>query len=104
MGLLIGSGMSVLSFLSLRMITQEGLGFFKKLQKKIETLKSSKLSKQSTETVEFTKEESRYIQVYNLITHSGLRLNEDYFQRTVMSIFLVMCLKETDFFQVETSE
>lgn len=95
LGLFIGSGMSVLSFLSLRMITQEGFEFFKHLQSKIEALK---IKKENEKEVEFSKKESQYIQIYNLTTHSDLRLNEDYFQRTLMAIFLVKCLKETNFF------
>lgn len=95
-GLLIGSGMSVLSFLALRMITQEGLEFLKKLQNKIELIKKDK---ENLKELEFTKRESEYMKVYNLTSHSDLRLNEDYFRRALMAIFLVKCLKEVDFFE-----
>lgn len=95
LGILIGSGMSVLSFLALRMVTQEGLEFFKKLQSKIELIK---INEANQKEIEFTKRESEYMKVYNLTSHSDLRLNEDYFRRALMAIFLVKCLKEVDFF------
>lgn len=101
MGLLIGSGMSALSFLSLRMVTQEGLPFFKQLYEKIKKIEKGK---QKSISAEFSKRESRYMEVYNLTSHSNIRPNEDYFRRTLMAIFLVGCLKHTEFFETKVED
>ncbi|KAK6639922.1 hypothetical protein RUM43_008199 [Polyplax serrata] len=94
LGLFLGSGMSILSHLSLRMVTQEGLQFFKQLLSKVQTPGHS-------QKIEFTQREMQYMKVYNLMTHSRLRTSLDYFRRAIMAIFLVRCLKETDYFPTE---
>lgn len=96
LGLFIGSGMSVLSFLSLRMITQENVSFFRQLHKKVETLQFG------NDNVQLTAKEMNYVNVYNLVSHSKMRLNEDYFRRTLMALFFVKCLKKAGYFENET--
>lgn len=93
LGLFMGSGMSILSQISLRIVTQEGLNFFKELYNKLQREKKGENSE-----VEFSEAETKYMKVYNLTTHSNLRDGQDYFKRALMAIFLVKCLKESTFF------
>ena len=77
------------------MLTQEGFQFFKTLQHKIEALKKG-LEEPLTDR------ESKYVHVYGLTTNQELRQNEDFFHRAVMAMFLVQCLKGTNFFPKPT--
>lgn len=78
MDLLIGSGMSILCFLALRIITQ-------------------------SMTPEAALENGRKI-VANLCSHSNRRPNEDYLQRCTMAAFLLRVLQKVEFFGRRTTE
>lgn len=72
MDLLIGSGMSVLCFLALRLMTQ-------------------------SRTPELAIANGRKL-ISNLCTHSDRRLIDDYLQRCTMSAFLLRILQKSEFF------
>lgn len=78
MDLLVGSGMSILCFIALRMITQYT-------------------------DVSMAIAENRRI-IHELCSHSERRKSTDYFQRTVMSAFLLRILQKADYFGRRTSE
>lgn len=78
MDLLIGSGMSVLCFLVLRIITQ-------------------------SVTVDNALRVGREL-IKDLCTHSDRRLYDDYLQRCTMSAFLLRILQKAEFFGVRTTE
>ncbi|KRT82312.1 SET domain-containing protein [Oryctes borbonicus] len=73
--LLIGSGMSILAHIALRMVTQNSL------ERMLKIYENRKLEK-----------------VYSLCTNEGLRRPEDFFQRTLMSCFLLRCLQKCGYF------
>lgn len=75
---MIGSGMAILCFIALRMITQ-------------------------CASVEMAIEKGRQV-TRDLCTHSGQRKTTDYLQRTVMSAFLLRILQKSNFFGRRTSE
>lgn len=78
MDLLIGSGMSILCFLALRIITQ-------------------------SMTPENALQNGRKI-ISDLCTHSNRRPNEDYLQRATMTAFLLRILQKAEFFGRRTTE
>nr|XP_023024792.1 SET and MYND domain-containing protein DDB_G0273589-like isoform X1 [Leptinotarsa decemlineata] len=74
--LLIGSGMSILSHTALRMITQNELSTCLEIYKN----KSSE-------------------RVYSLCTNAEKRCADDFFQRTLMAVFLLRCLQKAGYFR-----
>ncbi|KYM81841.1 SET and MYND domain-containing protein 4 [Atta colombica] len=72
LALLIGSGMSVLSMVALRMVTQEG-------PRKCD-------------------DESVDVAPYNLVTHADKRTSKDFLERSLMAAFLLKCLQRVGFF------
>ncbi|CAH1395316.1 unnamed protein product [Nezara viridula] len=74
----IGSGMSILSFLSLRIITQQSIDYFKP-------------SLQNNEPKSYEK-------VLNLIGHSDKRDPKDFLHRTLMALFLLQVLRHGGYF------
>lgn len=76
--MMIGSGMSILCFIALRMITQHG-------------------------SVELAIQKGRQT-IHELCTHSNERKASDYLQRTVMSAFLLRIMQKSGFFGRRTSE
>lgn len=78
MDLLIGSGMSILCFLALRIITQ-------------------------SMTPEMALQNGRKI-IADLCTHSNRRPNEDYLHRCTMTAFLLRVLQKAEFFGRRTTE
>uniref|UniRef100_A0A1B0CYM5 Uncharacterized protein n=1 Tax=Phlebotomus papatasi TaxID=29031 RepID=A0A1B0CYM5_PHLPP len=76
--LLIGSGMSVLSFVALRLITESGT-----YEQAVESVKSI---------------------LDTLCRHSEMRSGDDYLQRCLMSIFLLRILQKSGFFGRRTTE
>ncbi|XP_044007508.1 SET and MYND domain-containing protein DDB_G0273589-like [Aphidius gifuensis] len=130
--LLIGSGMSILSILALRMVTERGLDYCKKMyekfentdnlsnnDKKDETEKSMSESmkhrirkKNLNESVTANEHDTSNIlnQIieydstpYNLVTHDSSRSAFDFFERTLMAAFLLRCLQTVDFFNGSSS-
>ncbi|KAL1494325.1 hypothetical protein ABEB36_009940 [Hypothenemus hampei] len=79
--LLIGSGMSILGYTALRMVTQKGLAECLKIYKNRD------------------KEP-----IYKLCTNSHLRSPEDFLQRTLMSTFLLRILQKSHFFPENTNQ
>lgn len=75
---MIGSGMSILCFIALRMITQHA-------------------------SVQMAIEKGRQV-TQLLCTHSSQRKATDYLQRTVMSAFLLRIMQKSNFFGRRTSE
>ncbi|XP_063988107.1 SET and MYND domain-containing protein DDB_G0273589-like isoform X2 [Diachasmimorpha longicaudata] len=124
LALLIGSGMSILSTLALRMVTQVGLETSLKLHRKCKELKATGNELES-QSEAFTKpeggmsksakrrlrkkkllENSRQLKstedvdfrAYELVTHDTLRSSADFFERTLMAAFLLKCLMTVGFF------
>lgn len=78
MDMMIGSGMSILCFIALRMITQEN-------------------------SVEMAIKKGREV-IHELCSHSKQRPPTDYLQRTVMSAFLLRILQKSNFFGRRSTE
>lgn len=78
MDMMIGSGMSILCFIALRLIVQES-------------------------TVDVAIERGRRI-LHELCSHSKQRPADDYLQRTIMSAFLLRILQKSGFFGQRTSD
>lgn len=78
MDMMIGSGMSILCFIALRIVTQYA-------------------------SVEMAIQKGRQI-IHELCTHSSERKATDYLQRTVMSAFLLRIMQKSQFFGRRTSE
>ncbi|KYQ47104.1 SET and MYND domain-containing protein 4 [Trachymyrmex zeteki] len=78
LALLIGSGMSVLSMVALRMVTQE-------------------------ESCEGD-DESVDVAPYNLVTHADRRTSKDFLERSLMAAFLLKCLQRVGFFANPTPD
>ncbi|CAG5104236.1 Similar to Smyd4: SET and MYND domain-containing protein 4 (Mus musculus) [Cotesia congregata] len=132
--LLIGSGMSILSMLALRMVTQVGLqGCLQLFQRVCEKdsavnnvnsekcqgnlsksskrrLRKKKLKESSQQASpdnhfsvktekEFSKRENVDDRAYDLVTLDSKRTNLDFFERTLMAIFLVKCLQRVEFLE-----
>lgn len=78
MDIMIGSGMSILCFIALRMITQQ-------------------------RSVNAAIQNGRQV-IRELCSHSNKRPASDYLQRTVMSAFLLRILQKANFFGRRTTE
>lgn len=77
MDMMIGSGMSILCFIALRMITQHA-------------------------SVDVAIQKGRQV-ISDLCTHSDRRQATDYLQRTVMSCFLLRIMQKSNFFGKRTT-
>uniref|UniRef100_A0A8D8WSG7 Protein-lysine N-methyltransferase SMYD4 n=1 Tax=Cacopsylla melanoneura TaxID=428564 RepID=A0A8D8WSG7_9HEMI len=76
MDLLIGSGISVLSLMALRIITKNSLEYFK----------------------DFDQPKHPFQKIYSLEGHENRRSGKDYFHRTLTSLFLLFVLKKSGYF------
>ncbi|KAJ9592588.1 hypothetical protein L9F63_015726, partial [Diploptera punctata] len=92
MDLLVGSGMSILCHLALRMVTQAGLQYFKDIKHSLAESFSQP-----------TSDPEKYMSVYNLVTHADKRPAQDFLHRTLMSLFLLRCLQDANFFNKNSS-
>ncbi|XP_063223729.1 SET and MYND domain-containing protein 4-like isoform X2 [Bacillus rossius redtenbacheri] len=92
MDLLIGSGMSILCHVALRLVTQSGLEFFAQRREQIRQHAGP------------TSKDDKYMEVFNLVTHSDKRSAIDFFQRTLMAIFLLTYLQKAGFFPSTTAK
>ncbi|XP_047003321.1 SET and MYND domain-containing protein 4-like isoform X1 [Schistocerca americana] len=92
LGLMLGSGMSILCMLALRIITQEpeGLHFFCRLKPHLTTD-----GKGSNKKCELDSHAKEYLRVWNLETHKEERTPHDFFQRTLMAVFLLRILQDS---------
>ncbi|XP_046421209.1 SET and MYND domain-containing protein 4-like [Neodiprion fabricii] len=120
--LLIGSGMSVLSTVAFRMITQDGLkkcletynremqestGTVAKLSKSARRRQRKKKLKENgiggtddeQETSGRDKSEAVVRSTHSLVTHADKRPAEDFLHRSLMAAFLVKCLQRVGFFE-----
>ncbi|XP_076056655.1 protein-lysine N-methyltransferase SMYD4-like isoform X3 [Oratosquilla oratoria] len=96
--LLHGSGMSINCFLAFRMLTKHPLAFFMGLREQLQD--------NLPETTVNNKEvydPTDFLRIYNLVRHSQDRTPEDFFHRTVMTVFLIKALKKTKYFEGEGS-
>uniref|UniRef100_A0A8D8RD30 SET and MYND domain-containing protein 4 n=1 Tax=Cacopsylla melanoneura TaxID=428564 RepID=A0A8D8RD30_9HEMI len=92
------SGLSVICYLSLRMISQSREDFFRKIQTYLQDSdKDSKFGQLS-----YT--EKRYIRTHSGITHSNRRKLDDYLHTTHVAVFLYQLLKQTNYFQAKDPE
>nr|CAD7201939.1 unnamed protein product [Timema douglasi] len=87
MDLLIGSGMSILCHVALRMVTQAGEQFF--LDRRQDLTSHSK---------EILPPSDKYLAVHSLVTHADKRKPKEFFQRTLMAVFLLKCLQKSGYF------
>uniref|UniRef100_A0A0C9Q6Y6 Smyd4_0 protein n=1 Tax=Fopius arisanus TaxID=64838 RepID=A0A0C9Q6Y6_9HYME len=124
--LLIGSGMSILSALALRMVTQVDLQTCRKLHHKCNELlelktegkapkcqseapiklegsasKSAKRRQRKKKLLENLQMKSPEVdfRAYELVTHESLRSAIDFFERALMAVFLLKCLTTVDYFE-----
>ncbi|XP_065226912.1 SET and MYND domain-containing protein 4-like [Planococcus citri] len=77
--LLIGSGMSVLSFAALRIVTQQNVKYF-------------------IDALDPKNTQHHYNQVQSLTIHDDKRSGNDFLHRTLMAIFLLAVLKKSKYF------
>ncbi|XP_017877200.1 SET and MYND domain-containing protein 4-like isoform X1 [Ceratina calcarata] len=129
LALLIGSGMSVLSMLALRMATQcqvdkclkisNALNPCKALKNEDQSLCQSKLSKSAKrrsrkkklqesrreqDQNEKVEEDEIDMKVYDLVSHEKRRTAADFFERSLMAAFLLKCLQRVGFFESPTRD
>lgn len=76
--------------MALRMITQKPLAFFLEIKNKLEEKPGINNRKYKS---------SDYLSAYHLVRHEDQRQRNDFFERTVMAIFLLNCLKKTNYFE-----
>ncbi|XP_034230717.1 uncharacterized protein LOC117639272 [Thrips palmi] len=93
LGLLLGSGMSVLCHLALRAVTQRGLAFFRGLREHLAG-HATKPKKQA----DLSAEQQKYLKMYYMEAHAQRRSGKDFLQRSVMALFLLRILQESGFF------
>ncbi|KZC08688.1 SET and MYND domain-containing protein 4 [Dufourea novaeangliae] len=91
--LLIGSGMSALSTLALRMVTQS---------EKPDTENGAVTENVSMD--EKKEQESVDLRAYGLEMHANRRTAEDFFERSLMAAFLLKCLQRVEFFENPTAD
>lgn len=89
------SGVSILSWVALRILTQGTLEYFLEKKAKLEQLgedpgEMPHNSEEKSETID-------YERVFQLATLSHLRKDKDFFDRTFMAIFLFQCLRASGF-------
>ncbi|XP_017798296.1 PREDICTED: SET and MYND domain-containing protein 4-like [Habropoda laboriosa] len=130
LALLIGSGMSVLSMLALRMVTQIGptncfkiwralnsqadsvqressarsnspskLSKSAKRRERKKKLRDSKREGNRIETGESNEDEQVDLRPYDLVMHQKRRTADDFFERSLMAVFLLKCLQRVGFFE-----
>ncbi|XP_069195439.1 SET and MYND domain-containing protein 4 [Procambarus clarkii] len=89
--LLLGSGVSLNCYLALRVITQHGLAFFKKLGQRLQqpsTLPSGTSPHRPDD----------YLSFYHLVALEEERSPSDFFQRSLLATFLLKVLQRAHFF------
>lgn len=97
-----GSGMSSLSHIALRMVTQIGLTETINVYQKYS--QQHKMNKSASQNGVEEMDRSPHGVVYKLVTHEQRRLPRDYVQRSLMALFLTRCLQKTSFFSSAASE
>ncbi|KOC68811.1 SET and MYND domain-containing protein 4 [Habropoda laboriosa] len=86
LALLIGSGMSVLSMLALRMVTQIGPTNCFKIWRALNSQADSV-------------QREIDLRPYDLVMHQKRRTADDFFERSLMAVFLLKCLQRVGFFE-----
>nr|XP_034186762.1 SET and MYND domain-containing protein 4-like isoform X1 [Osmia lignaria] len=127
LALLIGSGMSVLSMLALRMVTQNGPnkcaeirhaltcrtsneGEDRNARSSTET-KPSKSAKRRSRKKKWRDSQRREkleedidLRAYDLVAHEKQRSAKDFFERSLMAAFMLRCLQRVGFFEKPTKD
>lgn len=96
LALLMGSGMSANSYLALRIITQHSVDHFREIFPTLKNDPSQVL--RDRETGRF--EQSSYLNIYNLGGLEVQRTVMDFYERTLMAVFLIKCLRLNQYFQI----
>ncbi|CAL7952534.1 unnamed protein product [Xylocopa violacea] len=115
LALLIGSGMSILSMLALRMVTQNGPSECLKISRALnrrdesttttttttekEGRPASKSAKRRTRKKKLREGSSCDLRAYDLVMHEKRRTAKDFFERSLMAAFLLRCLQRVGFFR-----
>ncbi|XP_077301944.1 protein-lysine N-methyltransferase SMYD4-like isoform X2 [Arctopsyche grandis] len=102
MDMFIGSGMSILCIIAMRMVTQSGL------QKALQIYETHFQNRNNIETnnghnLKICSDSEKEKLIYNLCTHTELREPMDYLKRFLMAFFLLRCLQKTYFFSDDMS-
>lgn len=90
MDMMIGSGMSILCFLALRIVTQNEAQYF---------LNNNEIDIESgRRDIAKVDPKHRYTYIYNMECHQNKRKAWDFFHRTLMALFLLTILKKSGYF------
>ncbi|XP_071517837.1 SET and MYND domain-containing protein 4-like [Panulirus ornatus] len=89
--LLKGSGVSLNCYLALRVVTQHGLPFFKKLRRRLQ-------EPATLPTASSPHRPDDYMTFYHLVGLEEQRSSKDFFQRSLVATFLLKVLQRADFF------
>lgn len=84
------SGISVTCLMSLRIISQNSIDFFLKIQKKLKEVDGIWNEKEYNG--------SNFLTIYQLVRHEKRRSMNDLMQRAYMALFLLSCLKQAGYF------
>ncbi|CAL8071023.1 unnamed protein product [Orchesella dallaii] len=95
MALLMGSGMSPTAYLALRIITQSSLDKFKEIFPDLQNDPSKVIRDENGKY-----DPSSYFNIYNLGAMEHDRTPVDFYERTLMAVFLVKCLRINQYFQI----
>ena len=95
---LFASGMSITCYIALRMVTQNGLQFFKDKKEELEELAKDDSPFLFTDKEKKIFDPTDYRSVFTMVTHSDIRPPDDLVHRSLMGLFLLKCLSATGFF------
>ncbi|KAE8737225.1 hypothetical protein FOCC_FOCC017313, partial [Frankliniella occidentalis] len=99
LGLLLGSGMSVLCHLALRAVTQRGLASLQGLRAHLSRPAGAKADDEAA----LTDDQQRFLRVCTLEAHEERRSGRDFFHRSIMTLFLLRILQDSGFFPEASS-
>lgn len=99
LGLLLGSGMSVLCHLALRAVTQRGLASLQGLRAHLSRPAGAKADAEAA----LTDDQRRFLRVCTLEAHEERRSGRDFFHRSIMTLFLLRILQDSGFFPEASS-
>ncbi|KAK3916056.1 SET and MYND domain-containing protein 4 [Frankliniella fusca] len=102
LGLLLGSGMSVLCHLALRAVTQRGLAFLRGLRGHLPP-ESGPDAAPAPAPAALSDEQRRFLSVCALEAHEDRRPARDFFHRCIMALFLLRILQDSGFFPEASS-
>ena len=99
MKLFLESGLNVYPYLVLRLLTKEG---FENITKMREDLENPDEQSGSSATHFYSSSDFR--NAYNLMAHEGSITDEMWMLRGLVAVFMLKCLKLTDFFPEKTTQ